>query len=131
MSIDMNTVFLVGNLTRDIELKYTNSGYPIGNMSIASNKRIKNGENWEDKANFFDLKLYGKRAESLQQYLTKGKKIALEGELDQERWETDGQKRSKVIVIVNRLQLLGGAENTKTISANEADNKNFEDDVPF
>lgn len=103
-----SVVVLVGNLTRDAQLKYTPSGFPISTFGIAINTRKKNGDQWVDEANFFDIELFGKSAESLNQYLTKGKMIGVEGELRQDRWEQDGQSRSKVKIVANKVNLLGG-----------------------
>jgi len=108
VSEDINKVILLGRLTRDSELQYTNSGYPLCKMSIASNTRKKQGEQWIDEANFFDITLWGKRGESLNQYLLKGSQIAIDGRLKQERWEKDGLKRSKVTIDAENIQLLGG-----------------------
>jgi single-strand DNA-binding protein len=106
---DVNSVILIGRLTRDAELKYSSGGMPISRFSLAINRRKKNGESWEDEANFFDVVLLGKMGESINQYLTKGKQIAVEGELHQNRWEQDGQARSKVEILANNVQLLGGS----------------------
>ena len=76
---DINTTVLVGRLTKDIEIKYTNSGAAIGNLSIAVNRSRIQDNQWVDEASFFDVKIYGKMAESLRPYLTKGKQIAVEG----------------------------------------------------
>jgi len=105
---DTNNVTLVGRLTRDAELKYTNSGAAVTKFSIAVNERRKKGEQWEDEANFFDVTLWGKSAEAVTQYLTKGKQIAVTGKLKQNRWEQDGQARSKVEIVAFSVQLLGG-----------------------
>lgn len=105
---DINQVVLVGRLTRDAELKYTNSGAAICKFSLAINRRRKNGEEWVDEANFFDITLFGRQGESLSRYLQKGKQVAVQGELRQERWEQDGQSRSKVGIYANNIQLLGG-----------------------
>ena len=72
---DLNHVTLIGRLTRDAELKYTQSGFAISNFSIAVNRRRKNGEQWVEEAHFFDITLYGKSAESLKQYLIKGSRL--------------------------------------------------------
>lgn len=103
---DINAIVIVGRLTRDMDLAYTTSGFPIGNMTIAVNRSIKKGDQWEEKTCFFDLTFLGKRAESLSKYLLKGTKIAIEGELDQDRWEKDGQKHNRVKILVNKIQLL-------------------------
>lgn len=109
---DINCVVLVGRLTRDAELKYTNTGYPVCNFSIAVNRRRRNGDVWEDEASFFDIVLWGKQGEALNQYLVKGKQVSVSGELRQNRWEQDGQTRSKVEVIANNIQLLGSGSST-------------------
>jgi single-strand DNA-binding protein len=106
---DLNHVVLIGRLTRDAELKYTASGQAVCKFSIAVNRRRKNGDQWEDEANFFDIVLWGRQGESLNQYLVKGKMIGVEGELRQDRWQQDGQNRSKVEIVANNLQLLGGS----------------------
>lgn len=108
MANDINHVILVGRLTRDSELRYTNSGLAIAKFSIAVNRRKRSGEQWEDEASFFDITYFGKAAEAVNQYLSKGKQIAVDGELRQNRWEQDGQSRSKVEVVANNVQLLSG-----------------------
>ena len=105
---DINHVVLVGRLTRDAELKYTASGQAVCKFSIAVNRRRKNGDQWEDEANFFDVVLWGRQGESLNQYLQKGKSVGVDGELRQDRWQQDGQNRSKVEIVANNIQLLGG-----------------------
>lgn len=106
--VDLNHVILIGRLTRDAELKYTTNGQAVCKFAIAVNRRKKNGEQWEDVANFFDIVVWGKQGESLKQYLVKGKMVGVDGELRQDSWEQDGQKRSRVEIVANNLQLLGG-----------------------
>lgn len=105
---DVNHVTLIGRLTRDADLKYTSSGMAVCKFAIAVNKRRKNGDQWVEEANFFDIVLWGRSGESLNQYLVKGKQIAVEGELRQNRWEQDGQARSKIEIVATNIQLLGG-----------------------
>ena len=105
---DVNHVILIGRLTRDAELKYLTSGMAVCKFAIAVNKRRKQGEQWVDEANFFDIVLWGRSGENLNQYLVKGKQVAVEGELHQNRWEQDGQARSKIEIMANNVQLLGG-----------------------
>ena len=105
---DLNHVTLIGRLTRDAELKYTPVGLAISIFSIAVNRRRKNGDQWVDEVSYFDINLYGKPAESLKQYLTKGKQVAVDGELRQDRWEKDGQNHSRIYIAANNVQLLGG-----------------------
>ena len=105
---DINHVVLVGRLTRDAELKSIASGQSVCKFSIAINRRRKNGDQWVDEPNFFDIVAWGRQGEALHQYLLKGKMVGVEGELHQNSWEQDGQKRSKVEIVANNLQLLGG-----------------------
>jgi single-strand DNA-binding protein len=106
---DLNHVVLIGRLTRDAELKYTANGQAVCKFSVAVNRRRKSGDQWVDEANFFDIVLWGRQGEALNQYLVKGKLVGVDGELRQDRWEQDGQNRSKVEIVANNLQLLGGS----------------------
>jgi single-strand DNA-binding protein len=143
---DVNLVVLVGRLTRDAEIKYTPGGMPICRFSLAINRRKKEGEEWKDEANFFDIVLFGRQGESINQYLTKGKQVAIQGELRQDRWEQDGQSRSKVEIVATNVQLLGGGSSGERGPGNqdyrpqqaqqpkyrEQDPKDdFNDDIPF
>jgi single-strand DNA-binding protein len=107
--MDINKVVLIGRLVRDADLKYTKAGSPVSKFSIACNKKRKQGEDWVDEVNYFDIVLWGRTAESLNQYLLKGKQIAIDGELKQERWQDRGagNNRSKVTVTALNIQLLG------------------------
>jgi len=107
---DMNIVAINGRLTKDAELKYTSGGMAIATISLASNRSVKKNDKWEDEANFFECTMFGKSAEAVKQYLTKGQQVSISGELRQERWEKDGQKNSRVTIIVNHLQLVGGKQ---------------------
>ena len=80
---DINSVVIVGNLTRDIEVRYSNAGVAVGRMSIAVNRTWKNGEQWVDDVSYFDVVLFGKLAENRRQYLTRGQKVAVQGSLVQ------------------------------------------------
>lgn len=108
MAEDINSVTIVGRLTRDAELKYTNSGSAVTRLGLAVNRSRKDGDQWVEEASFFDVTLWGRRGEALNQYLQRGTRIAVNGELRQERWEQDGQTRSRVIIHANNIQLLGG-----------------------
>ncbi|MCP4393225.1 MAG: single-stranded DNA-binding protein [Alphaproteobacteria bacterium] len=136
MANDINKVVIVGRLTRDSELSFTNSGFALTKFSIATNRRKKSGDTWEDEANFFDCTIWGKRGEALNNYLKRGQQVAVEGELKQERWEKDGVKRSKVTIEVTNLQLIGGKSegnqqdyNPKKDPAHNSGS--FEDTIPF
>lgn len=150
MASDINHVVLVGRLTRDAELRYANSGTAICRLSIANNYSRKQGDQWVEETNFFDCTMFGRRAEALQQYLTKGKQIGIDGTLRFSKWEQDGQTRSKVEVHVNDIQLLGGRDGGGRSqqsggfdggqggfdrggqqSGSYGSGSDFEDDVPF
>ena len=105
----MNKVVLIGNLTRDIELRYTQSGYCVGNAGIAVTRKFKNaqGETMEETC-FIDVKFFGRTAEVANQYLRKGSKLAVEGRLKLEQWQDQsGQNRSRHVVEVESLEMLG------------------------
>ncbi len=145
----INYVVLVGNLTRDAELRYTNNGNAVANFSLAVNTRRRRDDQWVDEAHFFDAVMFGRSAEAVSQYLTKGKQVGLEGELRQNRWEQDGQRRSKVEIFVRNLQLLGSRGDGMGPSPAPSDpapsdpapsdpapsdpgpSRDFEDDIPF
>lgn len=105
---DLNCVTIIGNLTRDAELTYFSNGNAVANFSIAVNRSKKEGELWVSEANYFDVAYFGKPAEAVKPYLTKGKKVAVQGSLKQDRWEKDGVKSSKVRIIADTVQLVGG-----------------------
>lgn len=106
---DINSVVLVGRLVRDAELRMLNSGGAVLNFGIAINRRRKQGDQWVDEANFFDVELFGRQAEAIQRFMVKGKQVGIQGELRQDRWEQDGQTRSKVRVRAINVQLLGSS----------------------
>ena len=108
MAQDINRVTLVGRLTRDAELKYTSNGAAICKFSIAVNRSRKVNDQWTDEVSFFDVTLWGRSGEAIAQYLVKGRQVGIDGELRQDRWEQDGQKRSKVEIATFNVQLLGG-----------------------
>jgi single-strand DNA-binding protein len=107
--VDLNHAVVIGRLTRDAELKYTANGQAVCKFSLAVNRRRKNGDQWVDEPNFFDITLWGRQGESINQYLVKGKLVGVDGELRQDRWEQDGQNRSKIEIVANNVQLLGGS----------------------
>jgi single-strand DNA-binding protein len=105
-----NRVVLVGNLTRDPELRYIPSGTAVSDIGLAVNDRVKRGDQWVDEATFVDVTLWGRTAEIANEYLSKGSPVLIEGRLKLDRWEKDGQKHSKLKVVGERLQMLGGRE---------------------
>ena len=108
MAASFNRVILAGNLTRDPGMKFAQSGTAIASLSLAVNNRVKKGEQWVDEPCFVDVTFFGRTAEVCGEYTTKGSNVLVEGRLKQESWEKDGQKRSKIVVIGDVLQLLGG-----------------------
>lgn len=104
-----NRVILMGNLTRDIQLRYTPAGTPVTEVGLAVNDRRKNqnGE-WIDETTFVDVTFWGRTAEVAAEYLSKGSPVFIEGRLKLDTWEKDGQKNYKLRVVCDRMQLLGG-----------------------
>jgi single-strand DNA-binding protein len=104
-----NRVILMGNLTRDVELKYLQSGTAVAEIGLAVNNRRKNqsGE-WVEEPVFVDITLWGRTAEVASEYLSKGSSVLIEGRLKYDTWESEGQKRSKLRVVGESMQMLGG-----------------------
>lgn len=132
--MSINRVVLSGNLTRDPEVRTTQSGMPVMSLGIAVNDRRKNSQTgeWEDYANFVDCTMFGNRAQNVSQYLSKGQRVMIDGKLRYSQWERDGQKRSKIEVIVDELEFMS--------SRGEAGERDLEDgavagvydhDIPF
>jgi len=107
-----NRVILVGNLTRDPELRYIPSGTAVSDVTVAVNERIKRNDQWVEEPVFVDVTLWGRTAEVASEYLKKGAPVLIEGRLRQDRWEKDGQKHSKLRVNCDRMQMLGSRENS-------------------
>lgn len=140
---DLNDVMLVGRLVRDAELKYFQSGSAFSELSIACNRTKKEQDGFVDEANFFNVAIYGKTAENLNQYLKKGCQLVVHGELKQERWsDKEGNKQQKVVIVANEIQLVGSRPNSgsapKSSPApkdNEPQKENsdgsFPEDIPF
>ena len=135
--MSINRVILTGNLTRDPELRRTQSGMAVMSLGMAVNDRRKNPQSgeWEDYANFIDLTMFGTRAEAVSSYLRKGSKVGIDGKLRYSTWERDGQKRSKLEVIVDDLELLtprDGGNRQSTPDVQEAQASIYDDDsIPF
>ncbi len=154
--MSINRVVISGNLTRDPELRRTQSGMAIMGFGVAVNDRRRNNQTgeWEDYANYIDCTMFGNRAESLSNILTKGMKVAIEGKLRWSQWETkEGQKRNKIEVIVDELEFMssrnggqggyqgggyqggqqGGYQQQQAASAPVIDSSSsvYDDDIPF
>tara|TARA_B110000495_G_C23040038_1_gene623175 strand:- start:2395 stop:2886 length:492 start_codon:yes stop_codon:yes gene_type:complete len=101
-----NRVVIVGNLTRDVELRYTPTGTAVTDIALAINDRVKKNDQWVDEVNFFDVTLWGRTAEVAGEYLSKGSSVLIEGKLKQDRWEQEGKTRSKVKIVGEKMQML-------------------------
>lgn len=106
---DLNKVFLMGNLTRDPDVRYTPKGTAVGDLGMAINRqyRTQDGENREE-VTYVDIEVWGRQAETCKQYLAKGRSVFIEGSLKLDQWEQDGQKKSKMRVRADRVQFIGG-----------------------
>ena len=110
---NINSVVITGNLTRDPELRSLPSGTSVCDMRIAVNTRRKNGATgeWEDKPNYFDVKVWGAQGENCHRFLAKGRPVGVQGRLEWREWETqDGQKRQAVDIIADSVQFLGSRD---------------------
>ena len=145
MAANINRVVLVGNLTRDPELRHTPGGTPVTSLRIAVNSRRKDETGqWADKPNYFSISVFGNQAESCAQYLSKGRPVAVDGRLDWREWEaTDGSgKRQAVQIIADTIQFLGsrgdgegGGNQFVPAGAGSESGADFpaaaDDDIPF
>ena len=117
MASDINSVVLVGRLTRDAEMRYLPSGSAVASFSLALTCSKKDGEQWVEESHFFDVSYFGRGAEGVKPYLTKGKQVAIQGSLRQDRWEKDGQRFSKVKIVANSVELLGSRSDARSESS--------------
>lgn len=129
--MNINRVLITGNLTHNPELK-EHGATKVCRMRVAVNNRVKQNDEWTEKPCFFDVVAFGKQAENCAQYLGKGRPVAVDGRLDWNEWEKDGQKRQAVQIIANVVQFLdsgkseGQGEPVATAATSGAD-----DDIPF
>jgi len=129
-----NRVVLVGNLTRDPELRYTPNGAAVASFAIAVNRRYKVDNEKREETSFFDIVFFGKPAEIIAEYMKKGRPLLVEGRLQQRRWETDdGQKRSKVEIVGENFQFLGGKdqEGSRPPAGGDEPPEFDDSDIPF
>lgn len=126
--MSINRVNISGNLTRDPELRATTGGTQVLSFGMAVNDRRKNQQTgeWEDYPNFVDCTMFGSRAEKVSRYLSKGCKVAVEGKLRYSQWERDGQKRSKLEVIVEDVEFMSRQQ-----AAEPAPVDAYDEDIPF
>jgi len=131
---NLNKVFLMGNLTRDPELRYIPSGQAVTTLGLAVNNRYGKGEDQKEDVLFIDVTVWGKTAENCAEYLGKGRPVFVEGRLKFRTWEQDGQKRSKVDVTAINVQFLGGGRQSGKPASSESAGgipPMEDDDVPF
>ncbi len=102
-----NKVVLVGNVTQDVEVRQAGST-SVCDLGLAVNDRVKRDGQWTEEATYIDVTLWGRTAEIAQQYLSKGSSVLIEGRLKMDQWEQGGQKRSKLKVVGDKMQMLGG-----------------------
>ncbi|MBI5050631.1 MAG: single-stranded DNA-binding protein [Nitrospirae bacterium] len=119
-----NKIILVGNLTRDPEMRYTPQGTSVCNFGIAVNRKYKQGEEVKEDVTFINVVVFGKQADTCGQYLNKGSAVLVEGRLQERRWETEeGQKRSKFEVVAQTVRFLskkqGGTADTETAGGSD------------
>lgn len=132
MGFNFDKVIVGGNVTRDPELRYTPNGNAMANFSLAVNRVYKQDGVKKEEVYFFDIVVFGKQAENCGQYVTKGKPVLIEGHLQQRRWESEGQKRSKVEIVAQNIKFLPDGKNgqavgdTGTPPVDENDNE-----IPF
>jgi len=127
MSWDLNQVTLIGRLTKNPELRYSQNGNAICPLSLAVNRAaFKDGV--EDEVYFFDVVTFGKTAEICNQYLTKGKQVGIQGYLRQRRWDDpNGQKRYKIEIVADRIQFLGSPGGTANVAGQQSKSANAVD----
>ena len=134
--MSINRVNITGNLTRDPEMRHTASGMQVLSFGVAVNDRAKdaNGE-WADRPNFIDCTMFGTRAEAVSRYISKGSKVAIEGKLRWSQWEKDGQKRSKLEVIVDEIEFMSRREDGAQVAARQPAAAPvpdvYDEDIPF
>jgi single-strand DNA-binding protein len=133
--VTFNRVILAGNLTRDPETRFLPSGDAVTSFSIAVNSRYKAKSTNEvkEEVSFFDISVFGKTAENCAEYLSKGRPVLVEGRLRQRSWETDGVKRSKIEVVADNVQFLGGPRGASAEGSapGAPAPESQDDDIPF
>lgn len=129
-----NSFHAIGNLTRDPELRYTDSNTAVAEYGLAINRKYKANGEWQEDATFVEVTVWGKQAENCDEYLDKGQPVFIDGRLSQDTWEQDGQKRSKVYVTAEKVNFLHGGESSDGKPDDILDDVDVgggEDEVPF
>ena len=131
--MSINRVIISGNLTRDPVLRSTAGGMPVLGFGVAVNDRRKNQQTgeWEDYPNFIDCTMFGARAEALSRYLNKGTKVSIEGKLRWSQWEREGQKRSKIEVVVDEIEFMSGRDAGAAGGSDAGQAPLYDEDIPF
>ena len=134
--VSINSVAISGNLTRDPDMRVTSSGLAIMDLGVAVNDRRKNQQTgeWEDVPNFVDCVLMGRRAEALSPHLSKGMKVAIDGRLRYSSWEKDGQRRSKLEVVVDEIEFMSkrqDGQRQQQPTRQQGRQDPYDDDIPF
>jgi single-strand DNA-binding protein len=130
---DLNNVTLICRVTQEIGEKdfgYISTGTAKLQLHVANNESRKKGENWEDETSYFDITVWGKPAENLKAKIRKGLLVAVSGRLKQDRWEKDGQKKSKIYINADSVQILEKVEKAQGTAPAES-NDGFPEDFPF
>lgn len=118
---DLNSFYFIGHLVKDAELVTTANGVTYSKFTIANNSVKKRNGNYEQYTSYFDLKIFGKFAESMNKYLVKGQTVAVTAAVEQSRWEANGEKRSANTILCQKLQLIGNKNvENKTTEVPEA-----------
>jgi single-strand DNA-binding protein len=127
MAANINRVVLVGNLTRDPELRHTPSGTAVCSLRLAVNTRRKDESGqWTDKPNYFDITVWGQQGENCAQYLSKGRPVAVDGRLEWREWEAqDGSKRQAVEIVADTVQFLTPRSETNGLSQQTTDSEGY------
>ena len=126
-----NKVMLMGNLTRDPELRFTANGSAVASFGLAVNRKFKHGDEWKDDVCFVDITVWGKQGENCAENLSKGRPAFIEGYLKFSTWESEGQKKNKLEVVANTVQFLGSRNDSRGDLPTGQVPVSDEDDVPF
>jgi single-strand DNA-binding protein len=122
----MNTVILLGNLTRDPEVRYAPNGTAVARLALAVNHRYRQNDADKEETMFIDVVAFGKQGESASEYLKKGRPVLIEGRLKWQSWEKEGQKHTKHEVVAERIQFLGGTRPEGSAAPDES-----HEEIPF
>ena len=131
--MSINKVIISGNLTRDPEVRMTAGGTPVLSFGMAVNERRKNQQTgeWEDHPNFVDCTMFGARAQAVAKYIAKGSKVAVEGKLRYSSWERDGQRRSKLEVVVDEIEFMSKGEQPQPTGPVDPSVSVYDEECPF